>query len=298
MKIVKIDFLIEREGAYLGDDRLIVSVPGDWSAYKCSFGVKFDKKTPTSNLLIVKKNTLAGGSNDELELVYDGTNTIFKISLLEADKQDFIETKYYCDIRVEDASSFTKAKIIASGILKLEFNPQNKLSGTNLPSNGIRYIPLPETIADGKVPRKKNSDPTLWESIDVYTKAEVDDVLTAVREGIIVQKTAGVALGGHRAVVLDATAKVIYADQSNLDHANKVLGITTGAAALNALAIIKTYGELTEPTWNWTLNQPVFLGANGLLTQTVPTSGFILIVGFPIEATKLFIEIKQPIIIQ
>lgn len=109
---------------------------------------------------------------------------------------------------------------------------------------------------------------------------------------------AGANIGGHRAVVLNSNEEAIYADYSNLDHAFKVLGITTGAASAGADATIQPFGEIAEPSWNWALDQPVYLGANGQLTQTPPSSGFLLVVGFPISPTKLYVEIGESIFLQ
>lgn len=109
------------------------------------------------------------------------------------------------------------------------------------------------------------------------------------------QYPAGAALGGHRMAVLNDAGQAIYADKDIPAHAGKVLGMTTGAVALGDLATIQTGGELTEPSWAWTLDTPVWLGSNGLLTQATPTTGFSLIVGFPITATKLFINLREPI---
>lgn len=113
--------------------------------------------------------------------------------------------------------------------------------------------------------------------------------------GTALQYPAGESLGGHRMVVLDDAAEAIYADNGTPAHAVKVLGITTGAAAAGDAATIQTGGELTEPSWAWTLNQPVYLGTNGTLTQTPPVAGFSLIVGFPITPTTIYMAIGQPI---
>jgi hypothetical protein len=106
---------------------------------------------------------------------------------------------------------------------------------------------------------------------------------------------AAVALGGHRIVVPDENGKAIYADNTILSHANKVLGMTTGAVAESGTATVRIEGEITESSWTWTLDIPVWLSTNGLMTQTPPTTGFSLIIGFPISATKLFIDIREPI---
>lgn len=109
--------------------------------------------------------------------------------------------------------------------------------------------------------------------------------------------TAGTVLGGHRAVVLNSSELAIYADNTTTAHKNKVIGITTGAALSGASATIQTFGEITNSGWSWTTGESIYLSTNGLLTQTVPTSGFVLILGFAISATKMFINIKQPIIL-
>ncbi len=109
--------------------------------------------------------------------------------------------------------------------------------------------------------------------------------------------TAGVSLGGHRAVVLNAAEEAIYADNTTLTHADKVLGITTGAVTAGQAASIRTTGEITEPSWAWALDQAIFLGVDGMLTQTPPSSGFLLVMGFPISATKMFLAIGEPTIL-
>jgi hypothetical protein len=113
--------------------------------------------------------------------------------------------------------------------------------------------------------------------------------------GYALQYPAGEALGGHRMVVLDDTGKAIYADSTILTHANKVLGITTGAASVGATATIQTGGEMTEPSWSWVLGTPIWLSLAGMLTQVAPVTGFSLIVAFPVSATKAIISLREPI---
>lgn len=111
-----------------------------------------------------------------------------------------------------------------------------------------------------------------------------------------IQKIAGEALGGHRAVVLNGSGQAIYADRSTPSHAHKMLGITTGAASSGASVTIRTRGEITEGSWAWTLDLPIFLGTSGQLTQTAPASGFVARIGFPINATTIYIDIHQTIV--
>lgn len=108
---------------------------------------------------------------------------------------------------------------------------------------------------------------------------------------------AGVNLAAHRLVVLDATEYFIYADNSLLDHAHKLFGMTVGAVTAGNEVLVRRTGAFVDGAWNWTLNQPIFVGANGNLTQVPPVAGFSLIVGFPESPTKIMLDFGVPIIL-
>lgn len=111
-------------------------------------------------------------------------------------------------------------------------------------------------------------------------------------------ETAAGATGGHRMVILNAAGQVEYADALIPEHAMQVLGMTTGAAIAGGQVTVQQSGEITEPSWSWTMNQPVFLGTNGQLTQVIPalpTAAFSLVVGFPLAATRLLIRQREPL---
>jgi hypothetical protein len=140
-----------------------------------------------------------------------------------------------------------------------------------------------------------NNEPTIIESIEIGPQGIPGPRGETGDSTNFVVYPAGQILSGHRMVVLDSDGKAIYADRTIPEHANKVFGMTIGAAMQDADANIQIMGELTEPSWAWTLDIPIWLSVNGLLTQTIPTSGFSLIIGFPITATKIFIDIHEPI---
>jgi hypothetical protein len=141
MKITKKNILIERGDAYLDEDRLEIRIPGDWTTSKCSWGVK-ENKIASGDLLICKKNTLAGGNNSQLELVLEGEDTIFKISLLKEDTQDFKKPKYDYDLVAVNPIDLTNTKTIANGDFKLNFDVQSDLNGIDLPETAERLIPV------------------------------------------------------------------------------------------------------------------------------------------------------------
>jgi hypothetical protein len=112
-----------------------------------------------------------------------------------------------------------------------------------------------------------------------------------------ITKTANSNLNGHRVVMVVGDELVDYADKDVVTNANKVLGITLNASVQGDVINVQTGGELEEPTWNWNLNTPIYLGNSGYLTQVIPTAGFILQVAIPVSSTKINVNIKQPIIL-
>ena len=113
--------------------------------------------------------------------------------------------------------------------------------------------------------------------------------LGTTSDSTITTATAGEVLGGNRAVYIAGDGKAYYADRT---AATSMLtsGVTTGAAALGAAATIQTTGVMTNGSWTWTGNNPVWLSTTGLLTQTAPTTNFLIQVGTAMGPTKLLIE--------
>lgn len=104
-------------------------------------------------------------------------------------------------------------------------------------------------------------------------------------------------LGGHRAVVSNEDGTVNYADNTNLDHLGKVLGVTTSAiTAGNEVKIVRG-GLINFEGWSWDVDLPVYLATNGLLTQNPASSGFSQIIGFAESPTGLFVNLREPILL-
>jgi hypothetical protein len=108
---------------------------------------------------------------------------------------------------------------------------------------------------------------------------------------------AAAPVGGKKAVVVDLSGAVAYADCSVLSHARKVAGISLNAANTGDVVVVQTGGRLEEPGWDWDTELPIFLGTAGQLTQVPQLAGFSLIVGFPITNTAMFVDIRTPILL-
>ena len=145
----------------------------------------------------------------------------------------------------------------------------------------------------------------------IFSNEEVTVIITEGQQGpqgikgdsgasgaVGVTRLAAIALGGHRLVMNAIDGRLIYASNDVEQSAYTILGITLGAAVVNASVDVQGFGLVTEPTWTWVPNAPIYLGTNGLMTQIVPsapTALFSLVVGFAISATAIFLNLHEAI---
>lgn len=109
--------------------------------------------------------------------------------------------------------------------------------------------------------------------------------------------TAGETLSGHRAVVLHADGMAYYASNDEPTDATRQIWLSLGAAIEGTDVEIQPLGLITEPSWNWS-DDPVFLGTNGVLTQTPPVEpAFMIQLGQPTGPTTLMFNPRTPIVL-
>jgi hypothetical protein len=132
------------------------------------------------------------------------------------------------------------------------------------------------------------------DSVSVDIK-QYDVVLDIVSGGIVpaaidTTLVASTSLSALRCITTDGSGLAKYATHDSLANA-VVIGISTTAASTGQNITIKTSGQITDASWNWTKGS-IYLGANGSLTQTAPTGGSIVVhVAKAITATTLIIDI-------
>lgn len=101
----------------------------------------------------------------------------------------------------------------------------------------------------------------------------------------IIERIGGEAIGGHRGVWVDG-AELAWLAKPDQASAVNTIGISVAAAASGERVQIRTAGQISEPSWSWSTGR-VFLGADGLLTQTIPTSGYLVRLGIALGPTTL-----------
>lgn len=104
------------------------------------------------------------------------------------------------------------------------------------------------------------------------------------------QLEANEPIGGHRAVVIQGSG-VSYANNDELSDLGKVLGVSKNAATAGGLVEVVFAGVIEESSWNFNIG-PVFVGQDGLLTQSSPNTGFSQQIGIALATTKLLVHPK------
>lgn len=111
--------------------------------------------------------------------------------------------------------------------------------------------------------------------------------------GAAVQRVTGETLSALRAVY-ELGGQVFTLDYRDEAHIDLILGITLTAADAGAPINVQRSGALDDGGWNWTPGR-VWLGADGALTQTPPADGFDVLLGAAVSATRITLNITDPI---
>ncbi len=108
-----------------------------------------------------------------------------------------------------------------------------------------------------------------------------------------VTRTAGETISANR-VLYDRAGLVYPLGQADAENIYAILGLSVSAGQTGAQISVQRSGTVTDSGWSWAYGR-VYLGANGQLTQTPPSSGFSVLIGFAATATSINLSINDPI---
>lgn len=108
-----------------------------------------------------------------------------------------------------------------------------------------------------------------------------------------VTRTAGLTISANR-VLYDRAGLVYPLGQADAENIFAILGLSVSAGQVGAQISVQRSGTVTDSGWTWAYGR-VYLGADGQLTQTPPSSGFSVLIGFAATATSINLSINDPI---
>jgi len=109
----------------------------------------------------------------------------------------------------------------------------------------------------------------------------------------LVRQSSG-PLSALRVVWEDEFGVVRLLDASDAGHIDLLCGLTITATPDAGDVTVQRSGPVDDAAWSWTPGR-VYLGASGALTQSPPVGGFDVLVGVAVSATRLFLNIQDPI---
>ena len=85
-------------------------------------------------------------------------------------------------------------------------------------------------------------------------------------------------------------------DESGFHTEMTIMDLLTGATRTVKLGQIRflAQGFVTNPLWDWVPGKLLYLGADGIMTQTRPTIGYATVVGIAYTATKICFDPRSP----
>lgn len=92
-------------------------------------------------------------------------------------------------------------------------------------------------------------------------------------------------VSGHRAIRILPDGRAAHADPADADS---YVGISLHAALEGEGVQVRYRDAVTEPSWAW-VPGPIFFGLGGMLTQTPPTHGAVLMIGTATSATTILL---------
>ena len=115
-------------------------------------------------------------------------------------------------------------------------------------------------------------------------------------EKVSLERTSDQAISALKAVRLTSDTNVDLADSGGTYEEAITAGIATSTTASAGQVIdVQSYGLLEDPFFTFPLNDLLFLGSGGTITNVAPTSGHRVVIGKSLGTGSIFINIEEPI---
>jgi len=106
------------------------------------------------------------------------------------------------------------------------------------------------------------------------------------------------AIGALRLVATNNNNQWVLASNTNSNHMGRVAGISVNSYSAGVPARMVQSGTIFDSSWTWVPKGQIYVGTNGLLTQTPPnltTAKFYQIVGTALTAQRILFRLETPL---
>lgn len=110
------------------------------------------------------------------------------------------------------------------------------------------------------------------------------------------QYTSGMDIVVNRLIyVKDGLA--YHADNATLGNSTHLVGLSVQSVSSGGGVDILTFGDRTDGSWSFNGDEQLWLGANGQLLTTAPSTGVLVNVGVVTSSTSINLNIQEPLVL-
>lgn len=107
---------------------------------------------------------------------------------------------------------------------------------------------------------------------------------------------AGESIGANYVIRIAADGAARRASAGDLSHFGFVLGFAFASADIGSQVAFVRRGFVEDSRWSWARG-PVYVGNDGEITQTPPSSGFSQVAGIAVTPTKILADFEAPVLV-
>lgn len=97
-------------------------------------------------------------------------------------------------------------------------------------------------------------------------------------------------------VVWEGSDGIVHAlDKDDGDHVGLIAGLTITATGTAGSVVVQRAGPVDDDAWSWVTSGLIWLGDSGIPTQTPPTTGYDVQIGYAVSPTRIYLDIQPPI---
>jgi hypothetical protein len=108
---------------------------------------------------------------------------------------------------------------------------------------------------------------------------------------------AGETISAHKLVYINNLGKAMIATSNGTYDESRCVGIARNAVTSGNIGAFIAFGEVTDPIFTFPGGSDLFLGVNGSVTSTPPSSGYLTQVGNSLGSNKILINITKTIVL-
>lgn len=138
-------------------------------------------------------------------------------------------------------------------------------------------------------------DPEVWQAVCDETTHEKLDNITAALGGGAATKVAAENISAIKLLTLDNPTDVSLSTSDGSCPEATVFGVSRTSGSTGDNIEVITAGVLYDSSFNFPVNAPLFLGINGTITDTAPTTGYLTQIGTSGGPGLINININPPI---